>query len=263
MPFDLPALDARFAALVIVVVVAGLARGMSGFGTGMIVAPVASALYSPQIAVPMLSIVDSLPTMPVSIPSLRLAQWREVLPILAGLAAFLPAGVYLLAHVDAVVLRWLICFAILACAAVLRLGWRYHGSRAAPISFGVGGVAGVLSGIAAIPGPPVIFYWMASDLPARLIRANLMSLFLISEVLSIGSFWTAGLLTRTVIGVGVAVTPCYFVALLVGSKLHGLASEDSYRRVTFVLILVSAVLALPVIQPLLEQLAALLGKGAA
>ena len=34
-----------------------------------------------------------------------------------------------------------------------------------------------LSGIASIPGPPVIFYWLASDLPAAIVRANLLDLF--------------------------------------------------------------------------------------
>jgi hypothetical protein len=39
--------------------------------------------------------------------------------------------------------------------------------------------------------------------------------------------------------------PFYFGALLVGSKLHGLASDQTYRRVTFGLIVLSAILALP------------------
>ena len=40
-----------------VVTVAGVARGMSGFGTGMIVAPIAAALYSPRWALVILVVM--------------------------------------------------------------------------------------------------------------------------------------------------------------------------------------------------------------
>lgn len=243
-----PAFDLSFLALVVTVIIAGVARGMSGFGSGMIITPVAAALYGPQVAVPMLSVLDSLPTIPVTIPSLKIARWGEVLPVTVGMAVFLPVGVYLLAHGDGEALRWIISAAIFASAAVLWSGWRYHGPRGLPISFGVGGVSGVMSGVAAVPGPPVIFYWMASSMPAAIVRANLMSLFLISEFLSIGSMWAAGLFNGAVIGLGLAATPFYFAALLVGSKLSGMASEQTFRRVTFVLIVLSACLALPVTQ---------------
>ena len=49
------------------------------------------------------------------------------------------------------------------------------------------------------------------------------------------------------VGVGIATIPFFFGALLVGARLHGLASEQTYRRVTFALIVLSALLALPVL----------------
>ncbi len=246
MSVDFPAFDAPFLALVVTVVVAGLARGMSGFGSGMIIAPVAAAIYGPQVAVPMVAILETFPTIPVTVPALPLARWREVLPVTVGMAVFLPAGAYVLNHSNADLLRWIICAAILASAAVLWTGWRYHGPRGLPVSFGVGGVAGVLSGIASIPGPPAILYWMASNLSTNVVRANLLSLFLLGDFLAIVTFWAAGLLKPDVLGVGIAATPFFFGALLVGARLHGLASETTYRRVTFGLILLSALLALPV-----------------
>jgi uncharacterized membrane protein YfcA len=245
MGLDFPALDVPFLALIATVIVAGVARGMSGFGSGMIIAPVAAAIYGPQVAIPMLAVLETLPTIPVTIPALPLVRWREVLPVTVGLAVFLPAGVYVLSNSDAETLRWFICAAILICAAVLWTGWRYQGPRGLPVSFGVGGLSGVLTGIASIPGPPVIFYWMASDLPAKAVRANLLAFFLFGDFLSIVSFWLADLFKPNVLGIGIAAMPFYFGALLVGSKLHGLASDQTYRRVTFGLIVLSAILALP------------------
>lgn len=129
---SLPEFDLSLALLTATVLAAGVVRGLSGFGTGLIVAPIAGALYDPVTAVVLLVIIDSLPTLPVALPVVKLARWREVLPVLAGLALFVPLGVYILKNGDETVLRWVICVIILACALTLRSGWRYHGPRSLP-----------------------------------------------------------------------------------------------------------------------------------
>lgn len=238
-------LDQSFFLLVATVLVAGIARGLSGFGTGMIIAPVAAALYDPITAVVLITIIDSLPILPVTIPVLKHARWREVLPIFGGIAFFLPVGVYFLKITDPTPMRWIICIAILVCAAALWRGWRYRGPRSMPVSFSVGGVAGVLSGIASIPGPPVIIYWLASALPAMTMRANLLTLFLLGEIMSLGNFWAAGFFEAPRVLLGLAASPAYLAGLLIGWKLYGLSSEETYRRITFLLIVAAALTALP------------------
>lgn len=227
------------------VVVAGIVRGLSGFGTGMIVAPVAAGLYDPVTAVVLLVIIDSLPTLPLTIPVMRIARWREILPILAGFTLFVPLGIYVLKNGNETALRWLICSAILACAATLWSGWRYRGPRGLPVSFGVGGIAGVLSGIASIPGPPVIIYWLASGMPTAIVRANLLVLFLFSELLSAANLWAADLFDRPRIMLGLLMIPVYALGLFAGWRLYGAASDTTYRRVAFTLIVAAALLALP------------------
>jgi len=250
----LPVFDAAFFILAVTVFVAGVARGLSGFGTGMIVAPVAAALYGPKVALVALVIMDSLPTIPVTIPVLKIARWREVLPVAAGIAALLPLGVYILKVGDEVMLRWTISAAILLCAALLWSGWRYLGRRTMPLSFAVGGIAGVLSGIASIPGPPIIFYWMAAELPAVIMRANLLTVFVLGESLSLVNLWAAGLLVGPAVMLGITQAIPYFVGLMIGWKLHTRASDEFYRRMTFILIVLAAVLALPAIEPLFRWL---------
>jgi uncharacterized membrane protein YfcA len=242
---EFPDLDAAFFVLAATVLVAGVARGLSGFGTGMIVAPVAGALYGPKAALAIIIIMDSLPTIPVTIPALRIARWGEVLPAVIGLILFIPAGVWILSVADPLALRWVISAAILLCAVALWRGWRYEGDRTAPKSLGVGAVAGILSGIAQIPGPPVLIYWLSSPLPSAIIRANLLSLFFISEIMSIATAWTSGLFVTPVVAIALGVTPVYFAGLLAGSAAYGRTNDTVYRRITLVLVFISAMLALP------------------
>lgn len=258
---SLPPFDLAMMTLLATVLVAGVAKGLSGFGTGMIVAPVAGALYGPKAALVIIVIIDSLPSLPVALPATRIAHWREVLPVLFGLFLLYPAGIWVLTNGDEEVLRWLICLAILACVVVLRSGWRYHGPRNAPVSLGVGGVAGVLSGIASIPGPPVIAYWMASSLPAAIVRANLLTLFLLSEFVSIGNLWFAGLFERGVVMLSLMAMPVYLAGILGGGAMFSRGSERLYRTVAFGLIVLAAVLALPAFDGAFDALVGMVGSG--
>lgn len=254
----MPSLDIAAATLLAVALIAGVARGLSGFGTGMIVAPIAGALYGPKAALAIIVIMDSLPTIPVTLPVLRIARWREVLPVALGMFLLFPAGIYLLTTGDPGLLRWLISISIFACVAVLYTGWRYRGPRNPAVSLGVGGVAGVLSGLASIPGPAVIAYWMAGGFPAAIVRANLLTLFFLGEFVSIGNLWLAGLFEPAVVTMGLLAAPIYFAGILLGWRAFGLASEKTYRLVTFGLIVLSALLALPLFDTVFAAFAAAL-----
>lgn len=256
---DFPTLDLGMTVLLFVIFVAGLAKGLSGFGSGMIIAPVAGALYGPKAALAIIVLIDSLPSVPVTLPALKLARWREVLPVTLGLFVCFPAGIWLLVNGNEAALRWLICAAILVCVAVLYSGWRYRGPRTPATALGVGGVAGVLSGIASIPGPPVIAYWMASGLPAAIVRANLLTLFLLGEFVSLGNLWLAGLLQREVVMQAIVAAPFYLAGLLAGWAAFGVASERTYRLVTFGLVAFAAILAMPAFDAAFSMLANLLG----
>ncbi len=224
---------------------AGMVRGFAGFGTGMIIAPVAAALYGPVPALVIIFIVDTLPVIPVTIPVFKIAKWGEVMPVLAGLAAFMPIGIWILKTGDPIVLRWVICALILAAVAILVSGWRYTGSRSRPISLVVGAVGGIMGGIASIPAPPAIIYWMASPLHARFIRANVLVLLFFGEFFTGFNLWAADLFSVDPVMRGVLAAPFYFAGTVVGLVLFRYASETVYRVIAFAIILVVTIAALP------------------
>ncbi|MCC0037643.1 MAG: sulfite exporter TauE/SafE family protein [Brucellaceae bacterium] len=251
----MPTFDTPLLILLGCVLVAGTAKGLSGFGTGMIVAPIAGALYGPKTALIVIVIIDALPSIPVTIPVLRIALWREVIPVFVGLFLTVPIGVLILKHGDPTVLRWIISVAILICVAALWSGWRYRGPRGMAVSGAVGGVAGILSGIASIPGPPVIVYWLASGLASAIVRANLLSLFFLGTLVSFSNIWFAGLFEPEAVTIALTVMPVYFAGILAGWALFGLATERAYRAITFVMIVAAAILALPALDGVFRAVA--------
>lgn len=246
----LPEMDASMILLLVTVTVAGAVRGFAGFGTGMIIAPVAAALYGPVAALVIIFILDSLPAIPVTIPALKIANWSEVIPVVLGAALFMPAGVWLLKTGDPTVLRWVICGIILVAVAILASGWRYTGPRNRLLSFGVGGVGGVMGGIANIPGPPPILYWMASPAPAQIVRANLLVFLLLNEIFLGINLWASMLFTWDAVMRGLVAAPFYFAGTMIGLVLFRFASEATYRVIAFVIIAGVTVAALPALDGL-------------
>lgn len=241
----LPALDLTFAAVLAVLLLAGLVRGFSGFGTGMVAIPVLAAAHDPVTAVVVVAIVDSLPQLPAALPALKHARWREVLPLAAGAILLLPAGLAVLRMGDPLVLRWVICLSVLAGLAALASGWRYHGPRPPALSAGVGAAAGFLGGIAGIPGPPPILYWMASPEPQGVIRANMLALLLVLETATLVNVLAGGLVTPERFALGLSGAPVYLAGILAGRALFPLASPAAYRRLAFAVILFAVLTALP------------------
>ena len=244
--WSLPTFDTPFLVLLAIIFLAGIARGLSGFGTGMIVAPVAGAIYGPKAALTLLVLIDILPSLPVTIPAFRIARWNEVIPVLAGMFAGVPIGIWILINGDELILRWLICLTILGCVAVLWLRWNWRGPRNAKVSLGIGGVAGILSGIASIPGPPILAYWMTAGLPAAIVRANLLALFFIATFIGLANIYVAGIFDWDIAMRALVAAPIYFFGIVAGTLAFSKGGEQLYRIATFVLILLAAALALPI-----------------
>ena len=59
-------------------VLAGVVRGFAGFGAAMIMMPVLAAVLGPVVAVPTLSVMDSLMTLPLVARNVRHCDWRSV-----------------------------------------------------------------------------------------------------------------------------------------------------------------------------------------
>lgn len=237
-------------AVLIAVAVAGVVRGFSGFGTAMIVGPVAAAAYNPQAAVVIILIIDALPILPLVVPALRKVDMREIAPVVAGYALALPLGIWFLVTWEPTPLRWFMSIVIFIVVAVLWSGWHYRGPRTVPVRLGVGGVAGFLGGSTSASGPPVILYWMALRTGAGQVRANLLVFLMATEILAFVGFFLSGLLTGPAVSVGIVASPVYLVALLVGARLFGLASEVTYKRIALIIVLVAAVLAMPALDGL-------------
>ncbi|MFK8250327.1 sulfite exporter TauE/SafE family protein [Ancylobacter terrae] len=245
-------LDAALIWAALAAAVAGLTRGFSGFGGALIFMPLVSAAYGPAVAAPVLLLVDTVLTAPIVLRAVRQCHWRELAPLALAAMAAVPAGVYLLRHVDPVVLRWALAVLALALLALLVSGWRYHGKPTLPATVLVGLIAGVCGGAAQMSGPAVVAYWLGGKTPAAQVRANLFGFFALATVSSATAYAYAGLFTAEVGVMSAILGPLYGLGLVAGARLFPYASDAHYRRAAYLVIALAALTSLPVFDGLLR-----------
>jgi len=238
-------LDTTVIQFVAVALTAGLARGFSGFGAALIFMPLASAIANPQIAAAVLVLIDLVFSAPLVVKALQRVSLVPILIMLVGAAFPVPVGTWILKSADTIVLRWMIAALCSAMLGLLISGWRYAGEPLPTITFGVGAHSGLFTGISQLGGPPVVAYWLGGNNKTADTRANIILFIAGSSLISLVTYFVNGLFGPTAITWAAISGPAYGLGLFAGSRLFGLASELTFRRVCFALIAFAVIVSLP------------------
>lgn len=244
LPSGLPVLTVII--LAVTALVAGMARGFSGFGAALIFVPLAARFLGPQAAAPLLLLADGVVAIPMIWSAWALARKREVAFMAVGGVVGIPLGTLVLAHGDPLTLRWAIVALVALMLALLLSGWRYAGKPHDSVTVGVGVLSGLFSGIAQLAGPPVVAYWLGGAHDHRQMRASTILYFACGTAIGFVSYYFGGLLTFDILKLSLVMAPFFAAGLWLGSKVFHLASPDTFRRICLGLIGLSMLLSLPV-----------------
>ncbi len=231
--------------LALTVILAGLVRGFTGFGTALVFVPIAAQFLTPPEVVVTLLVMDILGPMLLVPDALRKGEPREVGLLGLGALIGIPAGVFLLTRVEPLAFRWFASVAIFALVGVIASGWRYQGRPARPLTAGIGGLAGLMGGFSGMTGPPIILLYLGGGAAPARIRANVILFFTLTEFISFATFWANGLLSWRLILLGLLLALPYTGATLTGSTLFARFGKDHYRPVAYLVIACAALSGLP------------------
>lgn len=207
-------------AIAAMVLAAAAIRGLTGFGMAIILVPLLGLIIPPGEAV-VLAIFLQLLIGPVGLRTILAdADRQSALTIAAVAMCATPLGIMLLKIIVPDVARLLI--AGIAIAAFILVLLPPHKDGRVPgrlATWGTGVAAGLLTGFAAMPGPPVVPYYMRQNLPPATARSSMLLVFFGTAI--------AGSVASIALGVGSWKTAILalilFVPMLVGNWLGGLA----------------------------------------
>lgn len=232
--------------LALAALLAGAVRGFAGFGSGLVFMPVAGAVLPPAQAVVALVVMDVLGPVPNLPNALRTGDLREIGRLGLGMAAGLPLGLAALVWVAPETFRWGVSLIALATVAALATGRAWRGRRGPAATGGAGFLSGIVGGATGLPGPPVILYYMASDMPPAQVRANLTMFLVMVDIGLVSLLAATGQLHPAAAVTGLLLLLPFSLANFVGSRLFRPDRARAYRMVGLGLIVAAALAGLPV-----------------
>lgn len=226
--------------------IAGTVRGFAGFGTALIYIPLASIVLDPIPAIATMIVMDIVGPLPMLPKAARHVDRGDLARLVLGAALALPVGLATLFLLDPDVFRVIVSIVSLGMLTGLVLGWRYTGTLGRGPVIGTGAACGFLGGVAGIPGPPVIFVYMASALPPAVIRANITFFLFGYDWLVVAMLAVAGRLESGLVLTGLALIVPNMLGTFLGTALFVPRHERMYRWAAYALILAAALASLPV-----------------
>ena len=224
-------------AAIAIVTVAGLVRGITGFGGAMLMTPVLSILFGPVPAVVTALLLETAAALVMFPDALPRARWQTLLYLTLPAVVTVPLGGYLLLTVDPGIARKMISAVVIVFSSMLLFGLRYTGSPRVVTSLALGSVVGALLGATSVGAPPVILYLLSGPDPAVVTRANLTVFVTAISVIGLVMLAAAGAITATLAISAIVLTIPFLLATWLGGQFFARLTDAGVRRLALVLML--------------------------
>lgn len=209
---------------------AGLLRGFTGFGFALVAVPFGALWIAPEVVVPVVFLLHIYMGAFEIRPALRCCHGPSVLSLIAGGALGTPLGLYALVILPQKAVYATIGAIVLASTILLLI--RSSKQRLPQSAAAVAGVvAGIFNGLAAMPGPPAIFYFVRGGFSNAETRSSLILFFFMTSVYAIGVSLFATLLRKDEFILSLVAFPIMALSTWVGTKLFHRFGSKWYRPV--------------------------------
>ncbi len=228
-----------------------LIRGLTGFGSGLLMVPLLLLLFDlTGLTEPMKLVVPTAASLAVLSGVLLLSTFRTrkwvskdvLLMMIAGAVIGVPLGTYVLASYRSDLLKRLLGLFLSGYALKMLLGGK---ARDREISDYLGLVAGFLGGclgsMFGTGGPPVIIYLNRKINDKRVFRATLILYFLVANSWQYATYCYTGLINVEVLRFALYLLPAFIIGNLIGSVLHIKINQVLFNRIVAVVLLITGV----------------------
>ena len=227
--------EAQLAVALTATLAAAFVRGLAGFGMAILLVPVLALALRPVDAVLVANCLGLMIGLTEIARLLRQAE-RSAFIISALVLLTTAPGLMLLSVTPPALARMLIAVvAVLAFLAVL-MPPRLHGGPGRAVTVLTGISAGLLTGFAGMPGPPVVPYYVARAVPRQTAKASMVLIFTAAAVAGIGSGIAIGAFTLRLMWLALMLFPGVLIGNWLGHRASGHVSDRAWRIFTAVVL---------------------------
>ncbi|MDW4496713.1 sulfite exporter TauE/SafE family protein [Sulfitobacter sp. D35] len=225
---------------------AGTVRGFAGFGSGLVLLPVSAVFLPPIAAITAMTIADFFGPLPILRRAVRTVHLPDLARLAGAMVLGLPIGVAILITLDPDLFRSAVSVLALVMLGLLISGLRYRGAMTPTLVLVTGGLCGVLGGVAGLPGPPLILLYLASRLPADVVRGTTMAFLFLYDIVLMGVYAENGTLYAEAVWIGLLLAVPNVLGNLAGAAIFRPDFDRAYRVVAYIIIATSAIVGLPI-----------------
>ena len=238
------ALDARFAIMMLVVFLAGIVRGFTGFGSALLAVPALAFIYGPVQAV----VIEVLIEVPVCLgllpTAIKHAERRTILPMIAMFMVFVPVGAVLLIVIDPDLVKILISLFVLFAIVLIWQQKRVTQVMSPKANYLVGALSGTTQGLTGMAGPLFVTALIARGDGSVRTRANISALACGIIFFSVISFVVLDLITAELALYAALATPGILLGVWVGSMLFRTYGGLRLREIILCFLAITAIFTL-------------------
>ncbi len=229
----------QLAACAAILATAYLARGVTGFASGLIAVPLLALLLPLTLVVPLIVTLDYLASISQGIHSRQHIRWREIVTIIPFSLMGVAIALLFLSRSDALYLTKALGLFVILFALFTLSGYKpkAKSARAWGVLAGIsGGVIGTLFGTG---GPFYATYFKARGLGKSAFRATFAAIFLLDGSGRLLGYASSGFLTAAFFTLLLAALPIAGIFLYIGGRVHTKLTESDFERAISVLLIVS------------------------
>lgn len=224
------------------VFIAAFVRGVSGFGFGLVLAPILLLIVNPKEMVIIVMFLGLLGHLLVLWRSYRNVDLKRILPIMVSSLFGIPLGVLIINAITPAHLMIIVGVTILCFTMVMAFG--YHKPFA---NEGLsGGVVGFLSGILAtstgLPGPPLVIFMHNQNWPKEKIYPNLAAQFTLLCAMALITLSILGDVKPELVITAASFLPTMFIGIYIGMSLFRWTSARFFKNLSVIIVICAAIL---------------------
>lgn len=230
--------------MMVIVFLAGIIRGFTGFGSALLAVPALALIYGPVQAV----VIEVLIEIPVALgllpATIKDADRKTVFPMLIMFVLFVPLGALLLKVTNPDYLKICISLFVLFAVGLLWQQVRFTHLFTPKTNYIVGAISGTTQGMTGMAGPFFATVLIARGESGERTRANITALAAGIILLSVISFATLGLLTAELAFFALLACPSILMGVGVGALIFRRFKGIPLREVILVFLAITAIFTL-------------------
>lgn len=225
----------------LIIFLAAIVRGFSGFGFSLLTITALSLFYPPAEIIPSIFMLELAASANLLPGIWRDIHWKSLGPLIVGCLIATPAGVWALAHFAPAPMQLALSIFVLIATLLM---WRGFALKTMPgpiASTAAGAASGLANGAFGIGGPPVILFYFASPAGNVAGRASLVAFFLATDVIGLANQSVHGLITWNSGVRALMYLPALLAGVWVGARSFKGTDPSTFRKYVLGILAVLAI----------------------